>query len=169
MMDGMLMRRATDGDWLAIWPVWHAVVAAGETYTWAPDTPEAQARRLWMAPPPAEVWLAIDEPGGRVLGTALLRPNQPGLGAHVANAGFMVAPDAAGRGVGRTLAERVLDRARELGYLGMQFNAVVATNIRAIALWESLGFAVVGTVPKAFRHARDGLVDLHIMYRSLAD
>jgi GNAT superfamily N-acetyltransferase len=167
MMEGMLMRRATDGDWPAIWPVWHAVVAAGDTYTWAPDTPPDEGRRVWMLPPPAEVWLAVDEPGGGVLGTALMRPNMPGLGAHVANASFMVAPEAAGRGVGRALAERVLDRARESGYLAMQFNAVVETNTRAVALWKSLGFAVIATVPQAFRHAQHGLVGLHIMHRAL--
>ncbi len=158
-------RRASAADWPAIWPIWHDVVAAGETYTWPPDTDEPSARALWMLPEPAEVWLA--EAGGEVLGTALLKPNQPGLGSHVANAGFMVSPSAAGRGVGRALAEQVVRRARELGYLGMQFNAVVSVNTRAVRLWKALGFEIVGTVPGAFRHAQLGLVDLHIMYQSL--
>lgn len=116
-------------------------------------------------PERAEVWVATG--GGRVLGTALMAPNKPGLGAHVANAGFMVDPAASGQGVGRALAERVLARARECGYLAMQFNAVVGTNTRAIQLWKALGFAIVGTVPEAFRHPRHGLVDLHIMHRRL--
>lgn len=162
----MEVRRATDEEWPAIWPIWHAIVAAGETYCWPPDTDEATARSLWMQPEPAEVWVAVGD-GGRVLGTALMAPNKPALGAHVANAGFMVDPAASGQGVGRALAERVLARARECGYLAMQFNAVVSTNTRAINLWKSLGFAIVGTVPEAFRHARHGLVDLHIMHRRL--
>jgi GNAT superfamily N-acetyltransferase len=164
----MMPRRATDDDWPAIWPIWHAIVAAGETYSWSPDTDEAVARGLWMQPEPAEVWVVTDD-AGTILGTALLQPNKPGLGGHVANAGFMVDPAASGQGVGRALALGILQRARELGYLAMQFNAVVSTNTRAIELWKALGFTIVGTVPAGFRHPRHGLVDLHIMHRPLAD
>ncbi|HSV65266.1 MAG TPA: GNAT family N-acetyltransferase [Mycobacteriales bacterium] len=163
MMCPVELRRATQPDWPAIWPVWHEVVAAGETYCWAPDTPEAEARALWMLPEPAEVWVAARD--GAVVGTAVLKPNQPGRGSHVANASFMVAAAATGHGVGRALAERLLHRAAELGYLAMQFNAVVGTNTRAIALWRSLGFTIVGTVPAAFRHPAHGLVPLHVMHR----
>jgi GNAT superfamily N-acetyltransferase len=161
----MNTHRATDEDWPQIWPIWHGVVTAGETYTWDPETGEAAARALWMLPPPAETWVAVDD--NRVIGTAILKPNQPGLGDHVANAGFMVDPATSGRGVGRRLAERILERAREVGYTAMQFNAVVGTNTRAVALWRSLGFEIVGTVPGAFRHPVHGPVDLHIMYRKL--
>jgi L-amino acid N-acyltransferase YncA len=158
-------RPATEADWPAIWPIWHQVVAEGDTYTWPPDTTEAAAHDLWMLPPPAEVWVAVED--ATVIGTALLKPNQPGPGDHVANAGFMVDAAAAGRGVGRRLAERILARAAEVGYRAMQFNAVVATNHRAIHLWRSLGFTVVGTVPGAFRHPVHGPTDLHIMHREL--
>lgn len=160
----MLIRRAGEGDWSALWPTWHAVVAAGDTYTFAPDTASDDARALWLPPSPAETWLAED---GGVHGTYVLKPNQLGPGAHVANASFMVASPAQGRGVGRALAEHCLDRARELGYAAMQFNAVVATNKRAIALWESLGFATVGRIPGAFRHPTEGEVDLLVMHRHL--
>jgi L-amino acid N-acyltransferase YncA len=102
-----------------------------------------------------------------VLGSAQLRPNQPGLGNHIANASFMVAPHAAGRGVGRGLAEHVIAEARTAGYQAMQFNAVVETNTAAVALWRSLGFEVVGTVPGGFRHRVHGQVGLHVMYRRL--
>jgi ribosomal protein S18 acetylase RimI-like enzyme len=162
----MDIRRATGADWPGIWLIWHQVVAAGDSYVWAPDTGEDAARALWMLPPPAEVWVAVDR-SGAITGTALLKPNQPGLGDHVANAGFMVDPSAVGRGVGRRLAEHVLRRAAESGYAAMQFNAVVSTNTRAVGLWRSLGFDIVGTVPGAFRHAVHGAVDLYIMYRRL--
>jgi GNAT superfamily N-acetyltransferase len=158
-------RPATPEDWPAIWPVWHRIVATGDTYTWAPETGEAAARDLWMLPPPAEVWVAVED--GTVAGTALLKPNQPGLGDHVANAGFMVDAAWAGRGVGRLLAERILARAAERGFTAMQFNAVVASNARAVRLWRSLGFTIVGTVPDAFRHPVLGPTDLHVMYRKL--
>lgn len=160
------IRPATPADWLRIWPLWHAVVSAGETYVWPPSTTESVAHDLWMLPSPAEVWVVDHEAEG-IIATALLKPNQPGLGDHVANAGFMVDPARAGRGVGRRLGEAVLVRARELGYQAMQFNAVVATNERAIALWRLLGFDVVGTIPEGFRHATLGPVDLLIMYRRL--
>ncbi len=118
-----------------------------------------------MLPPPAEVLVAEDD--GEVVGTIEVRPNQPGQGSHVANFSAMVAPDAAGRGIGRALAVAALERAREAGYRAVQFNAVVATNIRALALWEDLGFRIVGTVPGAFRHPTEGDVDLHVMHRWL--
>jgi len=160
------VRTATADDWPEIWPIWRAVVEAGETYVWElAAMTEDQARAAWMLPPPAEVLVAVDD--GVVVGTAEIRPNQVGRGSHVANASFMVASAAAGRGVGRALAVEVLERARAAGYRAMQFNAVVATNVRAIALWESVGFTVVGRVPGAFRHARDGEVDLLVMHRWL--
>ena len=158
-------RPATPADWPVLWPIWHRIVAAGDSYTWPPETGEAAARDLWMLPPPAEVWVAVED--GVVVGTALLKPNQPGLGDHVANAAFMVDAAVAGRGVGRRLAERILARAAETGYTAMQFNAVVASNTRAVRLWRSLGFTIVGTVPDAFRHREHGPTDLHVMYRKL--
>jgi L-amino acid N-acyltransferase YncA len=159
------IRTATDADWPGIWPIWRAVVAAGDTYVWR-DATEAEARGLWMLPPPAEVLVAVAD-DGRVVGTAEIRPNQVGRGSHVANASFMVDPGQGGRGVGRALGEAVLGRARAAGYRAMQFNAVVATNTRALALWRSLGFDEVGRVPGAFAHATEGDVDLVIMHRTL--
>ena len=118
-----------------------------------------------MGKPNGRVLIAVDH--GAIVGTAEIHPNQPAAGSHVANAGFMVAPAAAGRGVGRALANRVLEIATEDGYLAMQFNAVVETNANAIRLWESLGFKIITTVPAAFRHPDQGLVGLHIMHRFL--
>ncbi len=160
------MRVATADDWVALWPIWHETVAAGESYTYAPDTAEEAARSSWMLQAPAEVWLVYDDDGA-VVGTYQLKPNQPALGSHVANASYMVASSARGRGVGRALGEHSLDRARVLGFHAMQFNAVVATNTAAVALWRSLGFEVVGTVPGAFNHPRLGYVDLLVMHRFL--
>ncbi|MGH9139218.1 MAG: GNAT family N-acetyltransferase [Acidimicrobiales bacterium] len=162
----MRVRPASDDDWPAIWPIWRSVVDAGGTYLWPPGTTESDARRFWMLPPPAEV-LVVEDDAGAVGGTAVLKPNQPGLGDHVANASFMIDAARHGEGLGRALAEGVLDHARRAGYRAMQFNAVVATNAAAIALWKSLGFEVVGTVPGGYRYPSEGPVDLLIMYRAL--
>lgn len=160
----MLIREATADDWPRIWPFWHRIVAAGETYTWDPDTSEESAHALWMAPA-KRVYVAADD-SGAVVGSACLSPNYGGPAARVANAGFMVDPDHGGRGIGRALAEHVLTAARADGYLAMVFNAVVETN-PAVRLWTSLGFTVLGTVPEAFEHPRHGRVGLHIMHRAL--
>ncbi|WP_018682296.1 GNAT family N-acetyltransferase [Actinokineospora enzanensis] len=155
-------RLAGSADWPRIWPLWQRVVSAGETYMWSPDTDRDTAERLWMA---GEVFVV--EIDGQVVATALLKPNQPGLGDHIANAGFMVDPDHAGRGIGRALAETVLAHARAAGYLAMQFNAVISTNTGAVKLWRSLGFEIVATIPAAFRHPTRGRVPIHIMYQRL--
>ncbi|MHA6631028.1 N-acetyltransferase family protein [Pseudonocardia sichuanensis] len=170
--DDLVLRSATTHDWPAIWPVWHAVVATGESIGWDPSTDEPTARALWMRPPPTTVFVAergapSPNPEPEVVGTAKLAPDQPGLGDHVAGASFLVHPDATGAGIGRALAEHVLAQAQLQGYRAMRFNAVVETNTRAVALWTSLGFTVVGTVPEAFRHPRHGLVGMHVMHRRL--
>jgi L-amino acid N-acyltransferase YncA len=160
------VRAATAEDWPAIWSFLREIIAAGETYTWARDTSEAAARAKWMHEPPGRTVVAVDR-DGKVLGTAETHPNQGGPGAHVANAGFMVDPAHGGRGVGRRLAEHVLDQARADGYRAMQFNAVVETNTGAVALWLSLGFTILATVPEAFNHPVHGLVGLDVMHRFL--
>ena len=160
---------ATDADWPAIWRIFREVVSAGDTYTFAPDTSEPVARAMWMPDVAVRRVTYVARLDGEVVGTAFLRPNGPvgGGSDHVANAGWMIAPGASGRGIGRRFAEHVIDDARRRGYRAMQFNAVVETNERAVALWLSLGFEIVGTVPGAFRHPGRGLVGLHVMWRGL--
>lgn len=164
--DLMKIRGATAEDWPAIWPLWREIVRAAETYVYPPDADEATARAMWMLRPPGRTVVAVDDEA-RVVGTAKMSPNQLGPGAHVAGASFMVDPTARSRGVGRALGEHVLALARAEGYRSMQFNAVVETNTRAVALWKSLGFEIVGTVPEAFRHPEHGYVGLHVMYQRL--
>ncbi|MGW4893409.1 N-acetyltransferase family protein [Kitasatospora sp. NPDC004240] len=162
----MLIREATPDDWPAIWPFLHDIVAAGDTFTWDRDINEADARAMWLKEAPGRTFVAVDE-RGTVLGTAEIHRNQHGGGSHVANAGFMVDPRHSGRGVARALCAHVLDQARADGYRAMQFNAVVETNHRAVALWRSLGFEILTTVPEAFHHPDKGYVGLHVMYQKL--
>lgn len=163
-LDRLRFRDAGPGDWPGIWPVFRAVVASGDTYPYPPDIGEDEARAIWMSPAHTVLIASLDD---EIVGTAYYRPNMPGLGDHVANAGWMVHPEHQGRGIGRRFAVHLLAQAKHSGFRGMQFNAVVATNTGAIALWESLGFQVVGTVPDAFRHQVHGLTAVHVMYRQL--
>jgi L-amino acid N-acyltransferase YncA len=166
MLSLMPIRTATPEDWPAIWPFLRRIVAAGDTYTYPRDLEEHRARDIWMPEPPSRTVVATD-PDGTVLGSAKMNANHMGPASHIAGASFMVAPEHAGRGVGRALGEHVLDWARAEGYRAMQFNAVVESNTRAVALWRSLGFTVVGTIPKAFDHPTKGYVGLHVMHRFL--
>jgi GNAT superfamily N-acetyltransferase len=160
------VRDANAQDWAAIWPFLRDVIAAGETFCWDRDTDEATARAMWMQEPPGVTLVAVDD-DGTVVGTAEIHPNYGGGGHHVANAGFIVDPDHSGRGVGRALGEYVLERARAYGYEAMVFNAVVESNTNAVALWRSLGFDVLATIPQAFDHPTRGKVGLLVMHRAL--
>lgn len=162
----LLIRPATVSDADAIWRIFQAVVLTGTTYAFAPETPRGEAEAYWLAPGIAS-WVAEDV--GRVVGMYKLVPNRRDLGSHVANASFMVDPQTQGRGVGEAMGRHCLREARRAGYRAMQFNFVVSTNTGAVVLWQKLGFAIVGTLPKAFRHRELGFVDAYVMYRFLDD
>lgn len=168
----MQIRDATPADWPSIWPIFDRIVSAGETYSYDRDMDEPTARRTWMVAPPGRVSVAVDESDGAVsdgavLGSSSMYPNRGGPGSHVASASFMVDPKRSGRGVGRALGEDMIAWARASGFRAIQFNAVVESNANAVALWRSLGFTIVGTVPAAFAHPRHGDVGLHVMHRFL--
>lgn len=166
---GWDIRPAAGADWPAIWGILEPVIRAGETFTWDRDTTEHQARDRWFKQPPGQTFVAVGrgELDGVVLGTGELHANQGGGGSHVANAGYMVHPAHGGKGVARGLCAYSLDAARAAGFRAMQFNAVVESNVRAVAAWQSLGFEVLATIPEAFLHPRLGYVGLHLMYRRL--
>jgi L-amino acid N-acyltransferase YncA len=160
------IRDATPEDWTAIWPFFREIVTARETYAYDPNMDEQEGRRIWMIDPPGRTVVATDA-DGTVLGTASMYANRPGPGSHVASASFMVDPRHAGHGTGRALGEHVIEWARENGFRAIQFNAVVETNTAAVALWRSLGFEVLTSVPEAFNHPTHGYVGLLIMHRFL--
>ncbi|MFB9964872.1 GNAT family N-acetyltransferase [Sinosporangium siamense] len=162
----MLIREATPHDWPRMWAFMEGIVRAGETFTWDRDTTESQARQMWFPKSPGRTFVAV-EADGTILGTANSVRNHRGGAAHISGASFMVAPSHSGRGVGRALGEHVLEQARKDNFRAMQFNAVVETNTQAVALWRSLGFEVMTTLPEGFHHPVHGYVGLHIMYRRL--
>lgn len=161
----MDIRLFRESDWPAAKALLQETFAAGDTYAFAPDSGEAEIRAAWVDLPLA-TFVAVE--GETLLGTYFIKPNQPGLGAHVCNCGYVVAPSARGRGVATAMCEHSQRFAREKGFRAMQFNFVVATNVHAVDLWQRLGFAVVGRLPGAFRHQRLGYVDALVMFKSLA-
>ncbi len=162
------IRMAIPSDIDQFGPFFRAIVADGESYMYPEDLSNDEIAALWLLPSPWETIAAVND-RAELLGMAKFGPNHPNRGAHIANASFMIGPAAQGQGVGRLLGEEVLRRAREAGYRGMQFNAVVETNLAAVALWRSLGFTIVGTIPGAFNSRRHGFVGLHIMFLSFLD
>ena len=159
------IRRFEPADWTSTWPILHATFAAGDTYSFAPDISESEARRLWVDVPTA-TFVACDT-ASRIAGTYFIKPNQPGLGSHVCNCGYVVAPQAQGQGIASLMCEHSQAQAVAMGFRAMQFNFVVATNERAVRLWQKLGFSIVGRLPQAFRHAQLGYVDTLIMFKTL--
>lgn len=166
-MTGLIIRPATRDDAPAIWRIIGPTIRAGETYALDRDMGEAEALAYWLgADREAFVAVAAD---GQVLGTYYIRPNQAGGGRHICNCGYMTDAAATGRGVARAMALHSLDHARQRDYRGMQFNFVVSSNTRAVALWQALGFSIVGRLPLAFRHPSLGYVDALVMFQPLVE
>ena len=160
----MMIRPATPDDAAAIAALILPEIAAGETYALPRDISAAAAVAYWCSPD-RQTFVVEDQ--GRLLGSYYLRANQAGGGDHVANAGYMVEPAARGRGIARAMASDSFDRARAAGFTAMQFNFVVSSNAGAVALWQALGFAIVGRLPGAFRHPTLEAVDALVMFRTL--
>jgi ribosomal protein S18 acetylase RimI-like enzyme len=160
------IRRFRESDWPAVWPILRTTFEAGDTYAFSPDNTEYEIHRAWVEAPSA-TYVAC-APDGQVLGTYFIKPNHPALGAHVCNCGYVVAPFAQGRGIAAAMCEHSQAEAVSMDFRAMQFNLVVATNERAVRLWKRLGFAVVGTLPRAFRHLRLGYVDALVMFKELS-
>ena len=159
------IRTAVEVDKPAVWQIIKAVIAGGDTYVFPPETSRDEMLEYWYARD-KHVYVAAEQ-DDEIVGTFWLKPNYPGLGSHVCNAAYMVAPEAAGKGIGRKMADFSLDEARRLGFTAMQFNFVVASNTAAVRLWQSIGMEIIGEIPDAFDHRELGLTNAYIMYRKL--
>jgi L-amino acid N-acyltransferase YncA len=163
MSDLSLVIRPLDArEWDRVFEIFRAVVAEGETYAYPEDLTSEAARALWVEGPPGETVVALRD--SVIVGTAKFGPNRPARGSHVATASFMVDAAARGSGLGRAMCEYAIAWAKDHGYVGMQFNAVVTTNVNAIQLYKTLGFVTIGTIPGAFDSATQGRVGLDVMY-----
>jgi len=160
----MKIREASENDFDKIWPIFHEIVSAGETYAYSQDTTYEQALNIWLSTPRITF---VYEENGNVLGTYYLKTNQAGPGSHVCNCGYMVASQARGKGLATSMCKHSQEIAKQLGYKAMQFNFVASSNEGAIRSWTRLGFETVGKLPKAFNHPSKGYVDALVMYKWL--
>lgn len=159
----MIIRKATKEDYEAVWSIFDSVIQQGETYAYEAVS-KTDLHSLWFAPG-MKTYVAVES--DKVLGTYILKPNHAGRGSHIANASYLVKEASRGKGIGDALCKHSTQTARELGYGGIQFNLVVSSNTSAVALWKRNGFQILGTIPKAFRHKKLGLIDAYIMYLDL--
>lgn len=162
----VFIRKYEERDKEEIWKIIEYVITRGDSFTYAPDTSREFALADWCSPE-KHVFVAVDEENGKILGTFYIKPNQIGLGSHIANGSYMVAPEARNKGIGRLMGERSIEEARRLGFHAMQFNFVVKSNEKAVNLWKSLGFEIIGEIPDAYQHKENGLTNAFIMYRKL--
>ena len=161
------IRTFEEDDWTATWQIIEPVFRAGETYAFSPDITEEEAHKAWIDVP-ARTFVTIDD-NNAIVGTYYIKKNQPGLGSHICNCGYIVAENSRGKGIASTMCKHSQHEAVSLGFRGMQYNLVVSSNEDAVRLWKKLGFKVVGTVPEAFHHHRLGYVDAYVMYKKLVD
>jgi len=160
----MIIREATEKDFDSIWPIFHEIFSAGDTYAFPRETTKDQALKIWMHTPRKTF---VFEENNRILGTYYIKTNQAGPGRHVCNCGYMVPSEARGKGLATAMCEHSQKIALTLGYEAMQFNFVASSNIGALKLWSKLGFETVGTLPKAFNHPQKGYIDAFVMYKWL--
>ena len=162
----MQIRKAKKEDVDAVWEIFSEVIKTGDTYVFESTTPKKDLHKHWFAP---YMDTYVFEQGGTLLGTYCIKPNQIGLGNHIANCSYMVNPKAQGAGIGSKLCAHSIQMAIDKGYEAIQFNLVVSTNKGALALWKKFGFEIIGTTPNGFRHAQLGMVDTYILYKSLKE
>lgn len=158
------IRKAVEADKPQVWKIIESVISTGDTYIFYPNSPQEKMLAYWFSNE-KKTYVALSE--NKIVGTFFLKDNQPDLGSHIANAGYMVAPEAKGKRIGKAMAEFSFEEAKRIGYRAMQFNFVVKSNEVAVKLWQNLGFEIIGEIPEAFQHAENGLTNALIMYRKL--
>jgi L-amino acid N-acyltransferase YncA len=164
MDPAVVIRKARSNDFDEIWQIIQEVIRMGDTYVFDPDSGKEKMLDYWCGADKHTYVAVIDK---EVVGTFVMKDNQPDLGSHVANASYMTAPEHSGKGIGRAMGEYSIEETRKLGYKAIQFNIVVKTNDRAVRLWQRLGFEIIGEIPDAFKHRQLGLTNAYIMWRRI--
>ncbi len=162
-MGNVIITKAEEKHFDDIWRIFHEVVKDGDTYVYDSNTTKEQAYDIWMKQPYVYIALLGDD----VVGSYIMKPNYPGLGSHVANCSYIVNSKFRGKGIGKLMGEHSIKTAKENGFISMQFNIVVSSNIPGVNLWQSLGFKRIATIPQSFNHKKLGLIDTYIMHQFL--
>ena len=155
---------ASGSHWRGIWKTLQPTFECGDTYAYPPGISEEEAKYFWFEIP-QKTLIAVD--GDEILGVYYIKPNQPGLGGHICNIGYVVSREKRGEGIGTQLAKHSFQLAKDLGFYAIQANLVVSTNTKAIKLWQSMGFEIIGTIPSGFNLKGQQYVDAHIMFKVL--
>jgi GNAT superfamily N-acetyltransferase len=158
------IRKSIPTDAEGIWSILQPIIAKGDAYVFAPTMPKQDMLNYWLSAD-KHTYTALED--DQIVGTFFMKDNQMGLGAHIANAGYATLPTVGGQGIGKAMGLFSMDEARRLGYQAMQFNIVVKTNERAVRLWQTIGFQIIGEIPEAFQHQTLGLVNAYVMYQKL--
>jgi GNAT superfamily N-acetyltransferase len=156
------LSESTDYD--AIWQILKTTNAGGDTFAYPNDWSRERMLDYWFGNDRQTYTAFLD---GAVVGSFYLKENQPGLGSHIANAGYTTSSAHRGKGIAYQMGAFSLEEAKRLGFLAIQFNLVVKTNEVAVRLWQRLGFTIIGEIPEAFLHTRLGFVNAYIMYQKL--
>lgn len=158
------IRKILSADQDEIWEIIRDVIASGDTYVFSPSSSKEKMLNFWCSPDKHTYVALLDN---KIAGTFFIKDNQPDLGSHIANAGYMTSPSAFGKGIGTEMAKYSIEEAKRLGYKAMQFNIVVKNNVKAVSLWKKMGFEIIGEIPDAFRHQKEGFINAYIMYRKI--
>ena len=159
-----MIQEITNTQFKQFWPTFEKIIQAQQTYAFDPNMSCEKAYNLWCIQP-IKTFVYVENE--QVLGTYYIKANAAGPSSHIANCGYMVSEAARGKGIARQLCEHSQKIAIDMGFKAMQFNSVVSTNDVAIQLWKKLGFKVIGTIPKAYKHKSLGFVDSLIMHKQL--
>jgi ribosomal protein S18 acetylase RimI-like enzyme len=164
MKNGLIIRLAAKDDADAVWKILQPIIAKGDAFVYDPDSDKDDVLNSWMNENNFNYVALIDN---EIVGSYFIKANQRDLGSHIANAGYAVSVEHSGKGIGKFMGDHSLEEAKRLGFTGMQFNFVVKSNASAVKLWQSIGFEIIGEIPSAFRHKKNGLTNAYIMYREL--
>ncbi|MCB9471477.1 MAG: GNAT family N-acetyltransferase [Candidatus Obscuribacterales bacterium] len=164
MASDIHIRNYRESDRDNLWSILEPTFRSGESYPVDQNISKVDGLTYWLQPV-HQVFIA--ERNNTALGTYYLKANQSGGGSHVANCGYIVAPEATGHGIASAMCTHSQEQARQQNFRAMQFNFVISTNKGAVSLWQKHGFEIVGTLPKAYAHPLLGFVDAFVMYKTL--
>jgi len=145
--------------------IWNEIVREGVAFPQEEELTEITGDEFFSAQ--SFTGLAKDTETGEILALYILHPNNVGRCGHICNASYAVKSNLRGRHIGEFIVKHCIEKARELGFKILQFNAVVAQNIHARNLYRRLGFIELGIISGGFRMPDGTFADIVPQYRSL--